>query len=496
MKKYIAFIVTCLLIFASCKDSFLDQQYKNALVDVNFWQTAEHAKSGVTSVYDVLGFEGQYILARRAMGSSAADDQAELHGDNARVGLGLIELDSYQWHPASRYIMDHWYSCYKGIRRANEVILRVPAIANLDPALADRYVAEAKALRALFYYNLVTAFGDVPLITEPITLEQTKVLTKSPQADVWAQIKKDLTEASSVLPPTYPAADLGRVTKGFTYGLLSTVYLWTKEYDKSITAANNVTGYSLWPNYAEIFNGVKESSTESILDVMNASGSPSEDIWHCENSETNRSLLYGPFYSWSMFMAPSRSFIDNAFEAGDIRRRDMIEDLREGDTFDINGDGVINAADAALQPTNPPGDAFCLKYVKKGVNLVSGAEWSGGVQTVNVIIMRYAEILLNLAEAYNESAQSANALTPLNLVRARAGLTPIVTTDQTALRTIILHERAAEFCFEGFRFFDLKRAGKLTTVLGPLGFTTGKNEVFPIPQTEIDLTKIVQNTGY
>ena len=110
--------------------------------------------------------------------------------------------------------------------------------------------------------------------------------------------------------------------------------------------------------------------------------------------------------------------------------------------------------------------------------------------------MRYAEILLNLAEAYNESGQSANALTPFNLVRARAGLTPIVTTDQAALITIILHERAVEFCFEGFRFFYLKRAGKLAEVLGPLGFTTGKNELFPIPQTEIDLTKIVQNTGY
>jgi hypothetical protein len=495
MKKYIAFIViTCLVIFASCENSFLEQEYKNALVDVNFWKTPEHAQSGVTAVYDVLGFEGQYLIARKAMGSSGADDQVELHGDYSRVGAGLIEIDLYQWHSASRYIMDHWYSSYKGIRRANEVIKNVPTIPNLSADLANRYVAEAKALRALFYYNLVTAFGDVPLITEPITLEQTKVLTNSTEADVWAQIIKDLTEASAVLPATYPAADLGRVTKGFTNGLLSTVYLWTKEYDKSITSANNVTGYSLWPNYGDIFNGTKESSSESILDLMNASGSPSEDIWHAENSETNRTLLYGPFYSWSMFMAPSRAFIDNTFEAGDIRRRDIVLDLREGDTFDINGDGVLNESD--VLPTNSPGDAFVLKYVKKGVNLISGAEWSGGVQQVNVIIMRYAEILLNLAEAYNESGQSASALTPLNLVRARAGLSDITTTNQAALRDIILHERAVEFCFEGFRFFDLKRAGKLTEILGPLGFTTGKNEVFPIPQTEIDLTKIVQNPGY
>jgi hypothetical protein len=495
MKKYIAFIfISCMLIFASCEKGFLDQDYKNALVDVNFWKTPEHAKAGLTAVYDVLGFEGQYILTRKAMGSSGADDQVELHGDYSRVGAGLIEIDLYQWHSASRYIMDHWYSCYKGIRRANEVIKNVPDIANLNTDLANRYVAEAKALRALFYYNLVTAFGDVPLLTEPITLEEAKVITKNPQAEVWAQIIKDLTEASTVLPATYTAADLGRVTKGFTYGLLSTVYLWTKEYDKSITAANNVIGYSLWPNYAEIFNGIKESGPESILEVMNASGSPSEDIWHCENSETNRSLLFGPFYSWSMFMAPSRDFIDDEFEAGDIRRNVMVLDLREGDTFDVNGDGVINASD--ILPTNAPVDAFVLKYVKKGVNLTSGAEWSGGVQTVNVIIMRYAEILLNLAEAYNESGQSASALPPLNLVRARAGLTAVTTTNQSALRNIILHERAVEFCFEGFRFFDLKRAGKLTEVLGPLGFNAGKNEVFPIPQTEIDLTKIEQNPGY
>ncbi|MCK9411237.1 MAG: RagB/SusD family nutrient uptake outer membrane protein [Prolixibacteraceae bacterium] len=497
MKKYISFlIITFMFIFESCHESFLNQEYKNGLVDVNFWKTPEHAKSAVTGVYDVLGFEGQYLISRKAMGSSAADDQVELHGDYSRVGAGLIELDLYQWHSASRYIMDHWYSSYKGIGRANEVIKNVPKITSLNADLSKRYVAEAKALRALFYFNLVTAFVNVPLIVEPITLEQTKVLTNSTQAEVWKQIIADLTEASTILPVTYPAADLGRVTRGFVYGLLSTVYLWTKEYDKSIAAANNVTGYSLWPNYADIFNGVKESSNESILEIMNASGSPSEDIWHTENSEVNRSLLYGPFYSWSMFMAPSRSFIDKEFESGDIRKRDMILDLRKGDKFDVNGDGVIDSKDASIMPTNPPGDAFCLKYVKKGVNLTSGAEWSGGVQTVNVIIMRYSEILLNLAEAYNESGQSANALLPLNMVRARAGLAPVTSTNKTTLQAAILHERAVEFCFEGFRFFDLKRAGRLTEVLGSLGFNAGKNELFPIPQTEIDLTKLKQNPGY
>ena len=496
MKRKVIYIIVSLLIaFYACDEGFLEQEYKNALVDDNFFQTSDHAKNALTAVYDVLGFEGQYLLGRKCMGSSSADDIVEDHGDFSRVGTGMIEIDKYNWHSGSRYIMDHWYSSYKGIKRANDVIENVPLVEGLDAQLSNRYIAEAKTLRALFYYNLVTAFGDIPLIIGPLSPDDAKSLTKNPASEIWAQIVSDLEESKSILPAAYDAADLGRVTSGFCHAMLSTVYLWTGEYQKAVDAANQVSGYSLEPNYADMFNGTSESGPEVILDIMMASGSPTENIWFTESSEVNRSILYGPFFAWSKFNQPSREFIDNMFEPDDVRRSDeVLLDHRQGDVYDRNADGQITSPEDDL-PENAPVDAHMIKYVLKGADLTSGAVWSGGVQTVNVIIMRYAEVLLNLAEAYNESGQSANALAPLNQVRQRAGLDPVNTTDQGQLRDIILKERALEFAWEGHRFFDLKRAGKLAEVLGPLGWQP-KHEFYPIPQTEIDLTEITQNNGY
>ncbi len=486
-------LLFAVVFFASaCSESFLDQEYKNALVDVNFFTSPSHADEAVTGIYDVLGFEGQYILARPVLGSSSADDLVEEHGDFSRVGTGMIEVDKYTWHSSSRYIMDHWFSSYKGITRANYVIQRVGSIPGLDPALANRYIAEAKALRALFFYNLVTCFGDIPLIKEPITLEESKVRERNPEAEVWKQIVQDLVEAAAVLPDEYGDTDLGRVTKGFANAMLSRVYLWTKEYDKAAQAAQAVISsakYKLENNYRDVFDGTVETGSESILDLMCSTGQGS--IWDTEDNEVNRVIYYGPFFSWSHFMQPSRKFIDTMFETGDLRRKASVLD-HHTDVLDINNNG--NLSDDVI-PTNPPVDAHVMKYVPKA-DLTNGSVWSGGLSTVNVHIMRYSEVLLNLAEALNEQNKPAEALPYLNQVRNRAGLSNKTTTNKSELTAIILHERAIEFCFEGHRFFDLKRVGKLSEVLGPLGFVTGKNEVYPIPQTDIDLSNMKQNPGY
>lgn len=493
----ILLVLIAIWVVSACKESFLDQKYENSLVDVNFFTTPAHAEQAVIGVYDVLGFEGQYILTQFVLGSSTADDVQEDHGDFSLVGTGMIECDKYTWHSSSKYIMDRWFSSYKGIERANYVILKVPGIEGLDKSLADRYVAEAKVLRALFYYNLVTCYGDIPLFTKPITLDEAKVRERDPQAEVWKQIVLDLTEAVSVLPDKYGASDLGRVTKGFTNAFLSRVYLWTKEYDKAALVAQAVISspakYGLEPKYSDIFDGTVETGQESILDLMCASGGGQGNIFQTEISEVNRVIYWGPFLSWSHFMQTSRNFIDNAFEPGDLRKKASVLDMRAGDKLDMNNNGILT--DDVI-PANPPVDAHNMKYVPRGVDLTAGIWSAGGFQTLNIHIMRFSEVLLNLAEALNEQNKPSEALTYLNKVRNRAGLPSATSTNKTELANIILHERAVEFCFEGYRFFDLKRAGKLTEVLGPLGFVTGRNEVFPIPQIDIDLSKMKQNPGY
>lgn len=495
MKKINISITILLMTFCiSCQEEFLEQEYVNGLVAQNFFTSPDHAEKALTSVYDILGHEGQYSLSRVTLGSASADDISNLHGDQARVGLGLIEVDLYNWHPASRYIMDHWYSNYKGVGRANQLLANIDNIEGLDASLANRYTAEAKALRALFYYNLVTAYGTAPLILEPISLEESKEVTNSSEAELWAQIIKDFSEAAAVLPASYSADQLGRVTSGFANAMLAKTYLWTKEYNKAIETADKVTGYTLEDNYMDLYDGTEEYSSEKILDVMNTAGSPTENIWWTETSEVNRIHLTGPLFSWSQSNQPARPFIDNFFEAGDIRLLDAILDKKNGETYDLNGDGVLDPNSSI--PDNTPVLAHSLKWIRKGADLTSGAVWSGGLQDVNINIMRYGEVLLIKAEALNEAGQTNEALVPLNLIRERAGLEPIVSDSQSELRDIILHENGAEFCFEGHRFFDLKRMNKLDEVLSPLGWVAGKMEVFPIPQSEIDLTKLVQNPNY
>jgi hypothetical protein len=320
-------------------------------------------------------------------------------------------------------------------------------------------------------------------------------MVRTPEAEIWDQIVADLVDAADVLPDTYGTSDRGRATKGFANAMLSRVYLWTKQYDKAAQAAQAVisspAGYELEAVYSSVFDGTSEFGPETIFDVMCAVGKGS--IWDTEDNEVNRVIYTGPFFSWSHFSQPSRDFIDNMFETGDVRKKASILDQRAGDKYDINNNGNL---DDDVIPVNPPVDAHNLKYVPKGMDLTDGSVWSGGLQTVNVHIMRFSEVLLNYAEALNESGNAAGALVQLNKVRNRAGLPSATATNKTELANIILHERAIEFCFEGHRFFDLKRAGKLAEVLSPLGFTPGVNELFPIPQSDIDLSEMQQNSGY
>jgi hypothetical protein len=139
-----------------------------------------------------------------------------------------------------------------------------------------------------------------------------------------------------------------------------------------------------------------------------------------------------------------------------------------------------------------------MKYVPIDANISggNGAFNRGQAGYVDIQILRFSEVLLNYAEALVETGQATQALPYINQIRNRAKLSDITTTDANELRDIILNERKLEFCFEGKRFFDLKRVGRLEEFLGPLGFVTGRHENFPIPQSEIDITQMQQNQGY
>jgi len=492
--KYILVVAFFATISACKEDAFLEKKYVNSIVDINFLTIPTHADQAVIGIYDALGYQGLWKWDRIILGSSSSDEIVEDHGDPGWADL--ISIDKYRWQPDNKHIWRHWTDNYAGILMANSVIQKVPSIKGMENELTKRYVAEAKALRALFYYNLVTAHGDVPLLTEPIGPDKAKNLTREPAQNVWNLIIKDLTEAETDLPATYSSTnDRGRVTKGFANTMLSTVYLWQKDYTNALNAGIKVKEsnlYQLEKSYADLFNGVKEFSSERIFGINCASGIGG-DMWNRRKDEGNRNYLWGPYFSWSWFTQPARDFVDRELKAGDIRMDTVILDMRNGETYDKNGDGIITEEDAI--PANPPVDCHNMKLVPLHDNLNDGKIWSGDLDYVDIMIMRYAEVELNIAEALVNLNRASEALPYINDIRKRAGLADVVSTDKALLESIILHERMVEFCFEGKRFFDLKRVGKLKEFLGPLGWTD-KNVVFPIPQKEIDLTKMKQSEGY
>ncbi len=497
--KFLILLIFALTMTACDDEEFLTAEYYGGIVDANFLTNPAHAKPAVTGVYDVMSYKGTG-WDKMILGSSGADDIVEQHGD--ANWASLIAIDQYRWVPEEqgnpKHIWKYWQAYYAGIQRANLVLEKFPALEGLNEELKQRYIAEVKVLRAYYYYNLVIAFGDVPLILTSQGYEDSINVTRSPEADVWAQILKDLTEAEVVLPESYTSPDdAGRVTKGTANALLDQVYLWQKDWNKAADAArkviNSTAGYQLEANYADLFNGVSPYSKEAVFTAMRAAGAEVQSIWSDYIDETNYVVLWGPFASWSWFYQPDPDFVRNNtyIDATDYRLDTVTYDVIN-EKYDLNNDGDFDNDNVWH---SPPGDIHLMKWIPVNTDLTTGAIWSGGYGNVNQMMIRLSEVYLDYAEALIQLGNASEALTYINMIRARAHASDITTTNKEELLSIILNERKVEFCFEGKRFFDLKRVSKLSEFLGPLGWKDYMVN-YPIPQEEIDLTKMIQNPGY
>ncbi len=496
INKYIVLLIVIIAISGCDQDEFLTAEYYNGVVDQTFLTAPSHAKPAVTGVYDVLSYKG-LNWDRMILGSSGADDIVEQHGDSNWASL--IAIDEYRWtaqeYGDPKHIWKHWQANYAGIQRANMVLEKLPKLEGLNNDLKNRYLAEVKALRAFYYYMVVTAHGDVPLLLKTGGYEEAINITRNPEAEVWDQIEKDLMEAQVDLPDSYDSdEDAGRVTKGMANALLAQVYLWKKDWAKAESSASKVinssANYSLESEYADLFNGVSEYSKEGVFTAMRATGSETQNIWSDYIDETNYIILWGLFQSWSWFYQPDPDFVRNNdyIDATDVRIDTMTVDARN-ETYDINNDGVQQdiaiISDVAINH---------MKWVPVNVDLTQGV-WTGETGYVDQILIRLSEVYLDYAEALVQQGRAAEALTYINMIRNRAHASDITTTSKEELLAIILMERKVEFCFEGKRFFDLKRVGKLKEFLGPLGWKDHMVN-YPIPQEEIDLTSMSQNPGY
>ncbi|MCP9749720.1 RagB/SusD family nutrient uptake outer membrane protein [Ferruginibacter sp. HRS2-29] len=477
-----------MLLLGACKKTFLDVPPQATQPSVEFWKTPEDAAKAVNAMYANLREWKNVSFAPIAIESMGSDDAEK--GSSPTDATFFNSYDNFGISPTDGQLADFWTGQYQNINFANQILDNVPAI-TMDETLKARYFAEAKFVRAYSYFRLVRAFGDVPLRLNVPKDASEYNLPRTPKADVWAAIEKDLTDAAAVLPQSYPAADVGRATKGAALGLHAKVALYQKKWADVLTYTNQVMGmgYQLYPDYEALFRVANENSVESIFEIQ-----AKYIAGNCDASNSQYSQVQGVRGSvgggWG-FNVPTAD-LAASYEPGDPRRDATIifrgETTPEGDVIPATGDNPMYNQKSYVPFGQYPG--ACNE----------GAEQ-------NIRVMRYAEILLMNAEAANElgGANTAQALTSLNAVRARARgsnpltvLPPVTTTDQATLRAAIYRERRSEMAMEFDRLFDVIRQGRGPAVFGSKGFVAGKSELMPIPQNEIDLSAglLTQNPNY
>ncbi len=478
-----------LTLATSCGEDFLERKpLVNQTADT-FFQTEDHAIQATNASYQMLREWEVHVFSYIGMTDIISDDADK--GSTPDDATFLRELDDFTFDASNTAPASVWAGYYRGIYRANLAIVNIPTI-DMNAGLRDRLVAENRFLRAYYYFNLVRWFGDVPLILTPLSpdeYEQARV----PVAQVYAQIFEDFTAAAAVLPEksTYGAADLGRATRGAALGLLAKVHLTRGEWALARDRAEEVMAsdqYALLPDYSDIFLPQGEHSSESVFEVSTVSlgtgggGSQFNEVQGVRGT---------PNLGWG-FNRPSDDLVA-AFPRNDPRREATV--LSVGEVLPDGSDVVIGDPGVANQRQNQ----------KAWVPLAANGNGNGGG---NIRILRYADVLLMAAEAHNELGNLERALELANLVRTRARgplppnfLPAIVATDQTAARTAIYLERRLELAMEQHRWFDLVRTGRAAPrmlAVGKTAFVAGKHELFPIPQSEIDLSSgaLRQNAGY
>lgn len=463
----------------SCSESFLDVDPQGAAKSTNFFVTQEQAVMGVNAIYANLREWRVAAFAHLALTTIASDD-AEKGSDPGDASF-MNDFDNFTFTSTQFILNDYWTGQYAGINLCNQVVTRVPDI-TMDESLKARLLAEAKFLRAYHYFNLVRAFGGVPLLTRVPQDPEELNPVRATAEEVYAQIVTDLTDATTVLPAGYDAANVGRATKGAALAMLAKVKMYQKSWTEVLNLTEQVMAlpYSLTPDYNQIFRMAGENNSESIFEVQ-AQVIPG----NCDASNSQWAEVQGARgqFGWG-FSIPSTD-LESAFEPNDKRKEATI--LYRGE-ITPEGDKISETV------ANP-------RYNQKAYVPGSVPMECGYAKGQNIRIMRFAEVLLMHAEAANELGQNDKALSSLNLVRQRAGLNPVTFTSQEDLRNKIWHERRVELALEsGDRFYDLVRQGRAAQVLKAHGknFTEGKNEVFAIPQTQIDLSggKLTQNPGY
>lgn len=511
MKIRIFVIAISVITLSSCSKDLLDTTPTDRLATELFWKTDNDAVLASNAVYTYL--EGTTIFSWDGMSDMG-------HTNQSFATEALIERG--QFDALNPKVLAEWTNYFKGIGAANSFLANVDKIVAQNTQLIEVLKAEVRTLRAYFYMRLVSIYGDIPIIEKEINLQESKELERAPAGKVWDFIAAELNQAAGILPAV--VAQKGRITKGAALALNARSMLQAGRFAEAAQAAKAVMDlnvYSLYPSFGKLFTYEAENNSEVILDKQFIKDSYAHNVFASM-------APYSQMSSQNTFV-PTKQLVDAYQMTNGLGINDpasgfdpynpyVNRDPRLRYSIFVSGDKLPDGKIFNAHPASGTADALGYSYitsvtgftVKKYINVEDMQQPANS--GINIILLRYAEILLIYAEAKIELNQlDQSVLDAINAVRKRTDVNmPVIagSFSQQQLRNIVRQERTVELAFEGLRYFDIRRwkiaefvmpgavygmtyneNGTLKTVeiAQEKTFQPNRDYVWPVPQKELDL---------
>lgn len=475
--KQLKFIPVVLVLLVSCED--LDLAPENQFTDSNYWTSVDKAQTFLNTAYSQMQ-NSQYFFYNEALSDNAYNGR----GDNA--GAASIAAGTYD--PSLGRIKEEWNNRYAGIKTCNLLLENIDRVPNADPVVIGRMKAEARFLRAFQHFQLTTWFGDIPLLKKDPSLTEASTITRTPHSEVIEFVLDELNAIISALPKNneYAAEDRGKITKGAAVALKARVLLYEGRWQEvaQVTEAfmaKNYGDYSLFDSYEGLFQTQNEYNSEDILSLQYV---PQTRMW-------------GEFFDMAPLsagarlnaLAPTQELVDSYLMTNGKKINESGSGYNENDPYtnrdprltytvvydqykwkEANGSSQIIYIKPGTDPNQDAPNEFAQGssktstgyYTRKYYDLQHLSSLQSGL---NLMLFRYADILLMYAEAKNELNQMNSSVwdQTIKAIRSRAGFTDAAALSfnaslgQAGFREVIRNERRTEFAMEGLRIFDIRR---------------------------------------
>lgn len=533
--KYTTFILIIIAGLTSCND--LDLAPTNRFTDANYWTSTERAAAVLNMAYSQM-FDANYFFANERLSDNLFEGRGNTNEKIITAGQADAALGRFA---------NEWADSYSGIKTTHILLNNIDLVPDMDESVRERMKAEARFIRASLFFRLTSHYGDVPLFDYDISRQEANSIERSPKSEVLAFVRDELNSIVNTLPQKgdYSERDKGRITQGAAMMLLARTYLYENNWQEVASITERIMNgefgdYELFPDYEGLFLPENELNEEVIL-----------DIGYTLTLRTWMEMYDGiPISVGGRInaFAPTQELVDDYIMRNGRAIDESGSGYNENDPY-INRDPRFGATIVhhGYQWEDGDGDVSTI-YIRPGSSAAAGAtdldEYSGPGQNststgyyirkyfdpeapegmdagLNLILMRYADVLLMHAEAKNELGEmNANVWNQtIRPIRERAGFTDTGALNYPSdgdMRELIRRERRSELAIEGLRLFDIRRWGTIETVMNgtPHGarfaanntqyieleerrFNPERDYLFAIPQSQRDINEnLTQNPGY